>query len=78
MNASEVYPLLQKAQRSVERLMPGEIFTVSDLFYGFEWKRIPKNIRITLGTLFYLSAQKDRQIVILDKTSRNQQQYQKL
>lgn len=70
--------LLQTAIRTLPELESGEVFKVMDLFRGFEWRRIPKGIRIQLG-LFFLNHAKNQMedIEIIEKTAQNQQQYKK-
>ncbi len=76
MNEQKAYELYSKAQKQIANLQSGEEFTVSDLFYGYEWKRIPRNIKASLGSLFYLASVKDKRIVALEeKSAKNQQRY---
>ncbi len=76
MNEQKAYELYTKAHKQIANLKSGEEFTVSDLFYGYEWKRIPRNIKASLGSLFYLAAVKDSRIVPLEeKSTKNQQRY---
>ena len=52
---------------------------MADLFYGYEWKRIQRNVKATLGSLFYLTAMKDPHIEIIEeKSTKNQQRYRKV
>lgn len=72
--------LLEQAISETDNLIAGEIFLVKDLFKGYEWKRIPRNTRLLLGTLFLHTVQTDsalKEIKVIDKTSSNQQRYQK-
>ena len=41
-----VNDLLEEAMRTLEDVESGETFTVSDLFRGFEWKRLPAYLGI--------------------------------
>lgn len=76
MQEQEAYALYVKAQKQIANLKPGEEFTVSDLFYGYEWKRIPRNIKASLGSLFFLASVKDNRIEALEeKSTKNQQRY---
>ncbi len=76
MNEHQAYELYIKAQKQIANLTSGEEFTVSDLFYGYEWKRIPRNIKASLGSLFYLASMKDDRLVALEeKSTKNQQRY---
>ncbi len=73
-----VNDLLQQAIDETTYLNPGEEFLVRDLFKGYEWKRIPLNDRLLLGTLFlHYVNQSDGDIEATEKTSSNQQQYRK-
>ena len=56
LNSSEavspnVQKLLTLAVREAGFLKTGEEFLVSDLFKGYEWKRIPIKDRLLLGSL---------------------------
>lgn len=76
MQEQQAYALLVKAQKQIGNLQPGEEFTVSDLFYGYEWKRIPRNLKASLGSLFYLASMQDNRILPLEeKSAKNQQRY---
>lgn len=57
----------------------GEVFLVKDLFKGYVWNRIPRKDRLLLGTLFlnYVNKMEDN-IKAIEKTSPNQQRYQKV
>ncbi|MFH1512398.1 MAG: single-stranded DNA-binding protein [Bacillota bacterium] len=46
-----VQKLLIQAVREAGSLKSGEEFLVSDLFKGYEWKRIPIKDRLLLGSL---------------------------
>ena len=79
MQTTQAYALLLMAQEQLPHLEAGEEFTVSDLFYGYEWKRIQRNVKATLGSLFYLTAMKDPHIEIIEeKSTKNQQRYRKV
>lgn len=73
---SELYDYAILSARDVDS---GEVFIVRDLFRGFEWNRIPKGLRIKLGSMFYAYAQEaaSSEFQILDKTPQNQQKYRK-
>jgi len=73
---SDVNDLLEKAIYEIKFLKKGEIFLVRDLFKGYEWKRIPRNDRLLLGTLFlnHINRAEDG-VMAIEKTSSNQQQY---
>jgi hypothetical protein len=76
LNANE---LLEKAIQETEELRPDEVFLLKDLFKGYEWRRIPVNERLLLGTLFlnYVNSN-DIKVIAIEKTSSNQQRYKKL
>lgn len=73
---SDVNDMLEKAVYELQFLNKDEIFLVRDLFKGYEWKRIPRNDRLLLGTLFlnYINRIEER-VKAIEKTSSNQQQY---
>lgn len=73
---SDVNDMLEKAVYELQFLKKDEIFLVRDLFKGYEWKRIPRNDRLLLGTLFlnYIKRIEER-VKAIEKTSSNQQQY---
>lgn len=73
---SDVNDMLEKAVYELQFLKKDEIFLVRDLFKGYEWKRIPRNDRLLLGTLFlnYINRIEER-VKAIEKTSSNQQQY---
>jgi len=73
-----VTDLLNEAMRTLEDVEPGEEFTVSDLFRGFEWKRLPMGTRIKLGSQFFEQTKDVTSPVIpSEKTAQNQQKYTK-
>lgn len=74
-----VNDLLNQAIEEANNLNSGEIFLVKDLFKGYEWKRIPVKDRLLLGTLFlnYVNTC-ESSICAIEKTSSNQQRYEKL
>lgn len=75
--------LLLAAQTALRDVEPGEIFTVRDLFRGFEWNRLPRGVPSKLGTLFFVYAEKEGKDLIEipkeddknKKTKQNQQLY---
>lgn len=73
---SDVNDMLEKAVFELQFLKKDEIFLVRDLFKGYEWKLIPRNDRLLLGTLFlnYINRIEER-VKAIEKTSSNQQQY---
>lgn len=73
--------LLQIAIEETVGLELGEKFLLKDLFKGYEWNRIPRKDRLLLGTLFlnYVnSKENDKCIKTVEKTSSNQQKYEKI
>ena len=74
---STLSELYDHAILSARDVVNGEVFIVRDLFRGFEWNRVPKGLRIKLGSMFYAYAQgaASGELEILDKTPQNQQKY---
>ena len=72
--------LFDAAIKTLPDVESDEVFTVRDLFRGFEWNRIEKGNRTKLGSMFYAYAQGTgaSQIKPLQKTPQNQQLYKKL
>lgn len=72
--------LLNESINTLSDLQSGEIFTVKQLFRGFEWERISKGNRTKLGSQFSNYAINAGSSIIqqLKKTSQNEQQYKKL
>ena len=72
--------LLKKALYELHNLNTGETFLVRDLFKGYEWNRLDRNIRLRLGILFLneINTNPSLNIVAIEKTSSNQQKYKKL
>lgn len=64
-----VNELLETAKKETENLLPKEIFSLKDLFKGYEWKRIKQGEKSTLGTLFLNFAQSDHSIEIVKKNN---------
>lgn len=71
--------LLEQAICETNNLDPGESFLLKDLFKGYVWKRIPRNTRLLLGTLFLNAVNNDSalKIEVVEKTSSNQQKYKR-
>jgi len=70
--------LLDLAKAELPKLYEGESFMLSDLFYGYIWKRIPAKDRKLLGRFFldFADSAKGKKLVeILSKTPKNQQMY---
>ena len=44
--------LMKKALNELTNLQSGETFLLKDLFKGYEWNRLDRNIRLKLGILF--------------------------
>ncbi len=76
-SSTTVSQLMQLAQAELPNLTQGEVFTVRDLFRGYQWNRLPKGTRIQLGNVFFAFAQAAGAalIDIGPKTPQNQQQY---
>jgi len=76
---SDVNELLEEAIKETENLNDGEVFLVKDLFKGYIWNRIPRKDRLLLGTLFlnYVNRM-ECNINAIEKTSSNQQRYEKV
>jgi len=76
---SDVNELLEEAISETEKLNEGEVFLVKDLFKGYVWNRIPRKDRLLLGTLFLNWVNKtEGNLKAIEKTSSNQQRYEKL
>jgi len=76
---SDVNELLEQAIKETENLNDGEVFLVKDLFKGYIWNRIPRKDRLLLGTLFLNYVNKmEGSIKVIEKTSSNQQRYEKV
>ncbi|ARP49664.1 hypothetical protein B6259_01390 [Ruminococcaceae bacterium CPB6] len=76
---SDVNKLLDEAINETEKLNKGEVFLLKDLFKGYVWNRIPRKDRLLLGTLFLnLVNQMDGELKAIEKTSSNQQRYEKI
>ena len=76
---SDVNELLEEAITDTENLNEGEVFLVKDLFKGYVWNRIPRKDRLLLGTLFLNWVNKtEGNLKAIEKTSSNQQRYEKL
>ena len=75
---NDVNELLEEAISETENLNDGEVFLVKDLFKGYVWNRIPRKDRLLLGTLFLNWVNKtDGNLKAIEKTSSNQQRYEK-
>ena len=71
--------LLDAATAELDNLYSGEVFLVKDLFKGYVWNRVPRSIRLMLGTLFLNYAQQHpEQLQVIAKTSSGQQKYTRL
>ena len=74
----DVNRLLDEAIKETEYLNDGEVFLVKDLYKGYFWNRIPRRTRLLLGILFLNHIKKTNGIIKpIEKTSSNQQRYQK-
>ena len=70
--------LLEYCISEISDLSTGEAFIVRDLFKGYEWVRLPRASRITLGTLFFNYASNCDVLKLVGKTAQGQQKYEKL
>ena len=69
---------LLRAEKETEYINDGEIFLLKDLFKGYEWNRISRKNRLLLGRFFLFFVNRTGgNIVAFEKTSSNQQRYQK-
>ena len=75
-STTPVPDLLLAAQMSLRDVEPGEIFTVRDLFLGFEWNRIPMGWRSQLGTAFNAYATGDEGRKLMEDKGKNRQHQQ--
>ena len=76
MNKSSIY--LKRALKNIINLEEGEKFKLKDLFLGYEWKRLSKELRINLGKEFYryiTSQDNEYPIRFLEKTKSNKSIY---
>lgn len=71
--------LMKKALNELTNLQSGE-FLLKDLFKGYEWNRLDRNIRLKLGILFLneINTNSYLNIKAIEKTSSNQQKYKKI
>ena len=72
--------LFEIAKTTLEETEKDEVFTVKELFRGFEWNRISKGNRTKLGSMFFLFSKNQGSSIIIsiEKTLQNQQKYRKL
>ena len=70
--------LLEQSIAELPKVESGQVFTVKDLFKGYEWNNQEINTRLHLGTLFVNYANDhDSLLEILGKTLSGQQEYEK-
>lgn len=76
-DTTSVADLSLAAQTALRDVESGEVFTVRDLFRGFEWNRLSKGTRIQLGSVFnsYAKGKGTDLVEIGKKNAQNQQQY---
>lgn len=75
----DVNELLDEAIKETDNLQENEIFLIRDLFKGYVWNRIPLKDRLLLGTIFLNQINRDGgNIQAIEKTSSNQQRYEKI
>lgn len=72
-----VQGLMAQATREIGFLKNGEEFLVSDLFKGYEWKRIPVKDRLLLGSLFLAESKIHIAFSAVKKNRSNLQVYRK-
>ena len=79
-SSTPVDNLFNESVNTLSYLHSGEIFTVKQLFRGFDWERISTGNSIKLGSMFFNYANNNGSSIIkpLGKTPQNQQQYEKL
>ena len=75
--SASVQKLLAQAVQETKSLNSGETFLVSDLFKGYEWKRIPIKDRLLLGALFLSQSAMNSNIIAYEKNRSNLQIYRK-
>ena len=80
-NEANIQLLVAQAISEIQNLKPDDKpFMVRDLFLGYEWNRLSNYIRAQVGARFYHQHAKDdsiSQVIVLNKTARNQQLYRK-
>ena len=72
---------LQQALGELANLHSGEVFLLSDLFKGYEWKRIKVSDRIQLGQMFLAQVTGQGNnfgVIALGKNSANHEEYRKV
>ena len=72
-----VQALMAQAILETGSLKNGEEFLVSDLFKGYEWKRIPVRDRLLLGSLFLAESKIHISFSAARKNRANLQVYRK-
>lgn len=72
--------LLEEAIQELDNVKSGTIFIVKDLYRGYKWNEIDKNIRLDLGRTFLNQVKSGtiKNVVTLEKNSSNQQKYRKI
>ena len=74
----EIAMLLKSAKAQIPNLVSGEVFVLSDLFYGYQWNRIPVEDRKLLGRFFAeyaMSKACEGKLKLLDKSTNYKQRY---
>lgn len=76
MTTYNLEDLLNEAIQQLNNMDIGDEFLIRDLYRGIKWRKIPKDLRIQIGKLFfnYAESNKDK-IEIMSKTTANHQQY---
>lgn len=71
----DVNAWLDLAKNEIINLKVDEVFTLKDLYKGYQWNRISRGDRIMLGTLFLNFAKSTKNIHHLGKNNSGQQSY---
>ena len=71
--------LLNNIITEFENLNSGEIFLLKELFKGYEWNRLSRNVRVNLNILFQTEIRKNPYltVTVLAKNPSNKQKYKK-
>lgn len=76
-----IQDLIDHMKLHINNLKSDEEFLIKDLFFGYEWNRLNKNIRIQTGQIFLnqVNANLHPQVkAIIPKNKNNQQVYKKI
>ena len=79
MNIQEI---IEQMKAHINNLNVNEEFLIRDLFYGYKWNRLDKNIRIQLGQIFLNQVNNNLHPQVkpkkMEKKGNNQQKYIKV